>query len=75
MRIIIGFPSRIIAMFLGIPNYKIVYKSGHIEYYYLSLISWKIDDGKLVNVAYETPTNKQKVYLNIDAIESIVQIY
>jgi len=45
IRIAIFFPIRVLLHFLGVPNTRIVYKSGHVEYYYFKKLKWRIAAG------------------------------
>lgn len=76
-RAIITWPLRVIAILLGVPNTKVVYKSGHVEYYYLlrSRIEKSTGDGHIVEFEWHTATQKEPFYINLREIESIVQLY
>ncbi len=65
------FPIRMLFIFLQVPNFKIVYKSGHVERLFLHNISynhptWKWDSANCL---------KTPILLGGDNIVSIFQLY
>jgi len=65
---------QIIGFLFQFSNTKIVYKSGHVEYYFFKSISYE-GHGKSKSIEWETATLKQPILLNVDEIESIVKIW
>ena len=76
-RAFITWPLRFIAILIGIPNTKIVYKSGHVEYYYMLRLRYEKStiDGHITELEWQTSTQKEPFYTSLKDIESIVHIY
>ena len=72
IRGLISCPFRMLAMTIGIPNFKIVYKSGHVERIFLKRISKQGGDWEWESV---TGTSKGIVILGVDDIVSVIQLY
>jgi len=70
-------PVRLLIICLGVPNTKIVYKSGHTEYYFMLRLRYEksIEDGRITEIEWQTASPKSPVHINMKAIESIVQLY
>ena len=68
----ITWPFRILAMTIGIPNFKIIYKSGRAEYLFLKSISINKPDWSWETV---TGTNKRPVLFGVDSIAAVYQLY
>jgi hypothetical protein len=75
IRVIIIWPFRCIAIILAIPNAKIVYRSGHVEYYFFRSINAKHNGGKVTSLEWDSVTLRKPMIINIDEIESIHQLY
>jgi len=77
IRSLLTWPFRMIFYALGVPNIKVVYHSGHVEYYYFKIIKldYNRSDGHITEVAWETVGGKRPVHLNMHRIESVVEIY
>ena len=77
IRSLITFPFRVLFIIIGVPNIKIVYRSGHVEYYYFKNIelSWSSTDGHITDATWETVGDKRPVHINIREIESVVELY
>lgn len=75
IRIIISYPFRFIALVLGFPNTKIVWKSGHTEYYFFRNIKMTKTGDTLKNISWEAVTNSTPFYIGMEEIESIHTIY
>jgi hypothetical protein len=77
IRTIILFPLRLIAILLGVPNTKIIYKSGHVEYYYMLRLRYdrNKETGHITEIEWHTATQKEPFYIHMQEIESIVHIY
>ncbi len=66
---ILTFFPRLLMIFFHVPNFKIVYKSGHVEYYFLEYI--RNNGGKWSWKAY----GKTPLLMGVDDFESIHQLY
>jgi len=65
----------IVGLLLHISNTKIVYKSGHVERYFFTKISYRSGHGGSKEIEWEAPILKRPVMANVDEIESIVKIW
>ena len=77
IRSLISYPFRVLAYMIGIPNTRIVYKSGHVEYYCFFKINIKCDttDGSVTDLEWEVLSIKRPLYINIHEIESVVKLH
>jgi hypothetical protein len=75
LRTMITFPLSFIGLILGVPNVKIVYKSGHVEYYFFE--NWGVDreGSNITSVTWKTAGAKRPFHLGLENIESIVQLW
>jgi len=69
---LITWPIRMLFITIGVPNFKIIYKSGHVEKVFLNSIN--MTNGKW---SWETPPGSQKtiVLFGVDDISAVYQIY
>ncbi len=67
---ILTYIPRLLMLFFHVPNFKIVYKSGHVEYYFLAYIRKSRDD-----VWTWKSYIKQAFIMGVDDFESIHQLY
>jgi len=65
---------QIVGLFLRIPNTKIVYKSGHVEYYFFENLEFEGGGGGK-KLEWKSPTLKKPIFANVGEIESIVKIW
>jgi hypothetical protein len=77
IRSVISYPFRVLAYIFGLPNTKIVYKSGHVEYYcFFEIdIKWDRNEGNVTEMKWETLSIKRPIHMHIHEIESVVKIY
>ena len=65
---------QIVGLFFKVPNTKIIYKSGHVEYYFFQSLIFSNDSlGK--SISWEASTLKKPIFINVEEIESIVKIW
>ena len=65
---------QIVGLFFKFPNTKIVYKSGHVEYYFFQSLSFS--DGSMgKKFEWEAITLKKPIFINVTEIESIIKIW
>jgi len=75
IRGIIAFPFRLIGLIIGFPNVKIVFKSGHVEYYFFVNIKIESNSGKITGIQWEVSGAKTPTHIGINEIESIHRIW
>jgi len=75
LRSMVSWPFRVLFLALGIANFKIVYKSGHVEYLFLKSFNGSISDGGLSSVKWESLGSKTPICLGINDIAAVYQLY
>ena len=76
LRSILSWPFRVIALMIGVPNVKIVYKSGHVEYYYFQTYSKTVNaEGHLTGMKWCANEHSCPFHIGINDIESIRTLY
>lgn len=75
IRNLLLYPFKVLALSLGIPNFKIVYKSGHVEYFFFANLNITESD-KITKMEWlKTDNLGNPFFIGINDIESIVQLY
>jgi hypothetical protein len=75
LRGIMFWPVKILCLIVGVPNYKIVYKSRHVETYFFLNLNIKRNGGEIKEIEWLVPTQKQPFHVNVNEIETIVRLY
>jgi hypothetical protein len=73
IRGIIIFPFRMMGYMMGIPNFKLIYKSGHVEKVFLKAISR--DGGGEWEWTTATGSCKSIVIIGVDEVVAVYMLY
>lgn len=74
-RKIINVPFRFIAILIGFPNIKIIYKSGHVEYYFFRHFRVTTAADGTIEAKWEAVDVASPLHIGYNEIESIQRIY
>jgi hypothetical protein len=62
--------------FLGLPNTRIVYKSGHVEYFLFKNVKMKYGNDGLTELNWEVfPHRTKPCFINISEVESVTELW
>ena len=76
IRNIISWPFRMLFVALGVANFKIIYKSGHVEYIFLQEFEGKLDKGNLCEAKWKSLGDfKTIIHFGINNIEAVYKLY
>jgi hypothetical protein len=75
IRLFFFYPLRIIALLVGFPNVKIIYKSGHIGYHFFRKLDIKWSGALISSLEWDTVNVNRPFHIGINEIESIWRIY
>jgi len=73
IRSLVFFPFRILAFILGIPNFKVLYKSGHVEYLFWSYFSMTPHPKEMQ--WHNVTGSKTMIVAGVDDIVAVFQLY
>ena len=73
--ILLNVPAYFIKAFLGMPNTRIVYKTGHVEDYFFYEINWTRTGSGITKINWKSTGMKAPKFINPDEIMSIVELY
>ena len=76
LRSMSSFPVRFIFGLLGVPNFRIVYKSGHVEYWFFKKIDVDRKGSEITALSWEVfPSCARPLHMNVEEIESIIELW
>ena len=75
IRSILSWPIRVLFFCLGVPNCRIVYKSGHIEYHFFNTFNMNHNGDEITSANWETLDGTKIMHIGLNNIESITWLY
>ena len=75
IRSILSWPVRLLLLTLGVANFKIIYKSGHVEYLFLNNFEGTTSGGGLASIQWHSLGGKAPVHIGVNKISAVYKLY